>query len=406
MWLTLAWKNLWRNKNRTAITISAIFFAVILSVSASSLQDGVFDNFVKNMVGYYTGYIQIHQEGYWEHQVLDNSFERDPRYEAHILKLSNIAAIAPRIESYALASFGDNTKGCMVVGIAPGEENLITALASRITAGEYLKADDKNCVMMSEGLSKRLNLGVSDTLYLISQGYHGSMAAGRYTIKGILQFGSPELNDQLLFMPLGTAQDFYAAPNLITSYVIGLHTDTRLEETLQAIKNRSQNRHYEIMSWKELLPDVDQHIRMDKASMFIILAILYLLICFGVFGTLLMMMVERRYEMGMLVAIGMKKRALATIFALESLLTVLIGSLAGLLSSIPLVYYLKERPIRLGGEIAEAYKRFNFEPVFPASMELATFLTQGLIVCGIGLLLSVYPVIKALRIDPVKAMKK
>lgn len=406
MWLTLAWKNLWRNKNRTAITISAIFFAVILSVSTSSLQDGVFDNFVKNMVGYYTGYIQIHRAGYWEHQVLDNSFEQDPQYESQIHKLSNITAIAPRIESYALASYGDITKGCMVVGIAPGEENRITALASRVISGVYLKADDTNGVLMSEGLSKRLSLGLSDTLYLISQGYHGSLAAGRYIIKGILRFGSPELNDQLLFMSLGTAQDFFSAPQMITSYVIGLDTDTELGETMKAIKSRSQDQDYEVMSWKELLPDVDQHIRMDKASMFIIQGILYLLICFGIFGTLLMMMIERRYEMGMLVAIGMKKWKLAILFVMESILTVFIGSLAGLLFSVPLVYYMKEHPIRLGGEIAETYKRFNFEPVFPASMELETFITQGLIVFCIGLLLSVYPVIKALQLDPVKAMKK
>jgi ABC-type lipoprotein release transport system permease subunit len=145
---------------------------------------------------------------------------------------------------------------------------------------------------------------------------------------------------------------------------------------------------------------------MDKASMFIILLILYLLICFGIFGTQLMMIVERRYEMGMLIALGMKKWKLAWLFIIESVLTVLIGSIAGLLGSVPIVYYLKEHPIRLGGQMAEDFKKFNFEPVFPASMELNTFITQGIIVLCIGLGLSVYPVIVALGVDPVKAMKK
>lgn len=406
MWFAFAWKNLWRNKQRSAITISAIFFAIILSVSASSLQDGVFDNFVRNMVGYYTGYIQIHQRGYWEHQVLDNTLAQDTQYQMRIKALPNVAAFTPRIESYALASSSENTKGCMVVGIAPEEEDKITSLQSRIVAGTYLATADSNVVMITEGLLKRLKLRIADTLYLISQGYHGSMAAGKYPIKGVVRFGSPELNDQLLFMPLKTAQQFYSAPGLLTSYVIGLETDAALNETMKVIADASNLYDYEIMSWKELLPDVDQHITMDKASMFIILLILYLLICFGIFGTQLMMIVERRYEMGMLVALGMKKWKLAWLFIIESVLTVLIGSIAGLLGSVPIVYYLKEHPIRLGGQMAEDFKKFNFEPVFPASMELNTFITQGIIVLCIGLGLSVYPVIVALGVDPVKAMKK
>lgn len=406
MWITLAWKNVWRNKNRTAITISAIFFAVILSVCASSLQDGVFDNFVKNMVGYYTGYIQIHQRGYWEHQVLDNALTQDADYERKIRVLPNINALAPRIESYALASSLEHSKGCMVIGIIAEEENKITKLESKVIDGKYFSYADSNVVIISEGLLKRLDLHLSDTIYLISQGYHGSMSAGKYPIKAIVRFGSPELNNQLLFMPLRTAQQFYGASGLVTSYVIGLHTNTRLQSTIATITGISNRDTFEVMSWKQLMPDIDQHITMDKASMFIILIILYLLICFGIFGTLVMMMAERKYEMGMLVAIGMRRRKLAMLLMVESLLTVSIGCIAGLICSIPLVYYLKKHPIRLSGELAEAYKKFNFEPVFPASMELDTFITQGIIVFCIALILSVYPVVTALGINPVNNMKK
>lgn len=405
MWFTLAWKNLWRNTHRTAITISAIFFAVILSVVASSLQDGVFDNFIKNMVGYYTGYIQVHQKGYWDHPVLDNSLQRSTAYEASLTKQANITAVAPRIESYALASFEDRTKGCMVVGVVPEAENKITSLKNKIVSGQYFDREDESTVLLSEGLSQRLGLGVGDTLYLIGQGYHGALAAGKYVINGLLSFGSPQLNDQLLFMPLKTAQEFFSAPDQITAYVIGLESDSFLAETVQSLKKISGDE-YEVMSWMELLPEVHQHIQMDKGSMGIILGILYLLICFGIFGTLLMMMVERRYEMGMLVAIGMKKRKLAGLFLTESILTVIIGSVLGILCSIPVVIYLKKYPIRIGGEMAEAYKQFNFEPIFPASTDPSNFITQGLIVLVIGLVLSMYPVITAFRLDPVKAMRK
>lgn len=405
MWLKLAWKNLWRNTHRTAITISAIFFAVILSVTADSLQDGVFDNFIKNMVGYYTGYIQIHQKGYWDHPVLDNALQRNGEYESSVSRLANITTVAPRIESYALASYEDVTKGCMVVGVSPEAESSITALDKKIIDGQYFAGEHQQSVIISEGLGARLRLGVGDTLYLIGQGYHGAMAAGKYAIIGLASFGSPELNDQLLFMPLVTAQEFFSAPDQLTSYVIGLSSDAYLDETLLLLKGASPES-YEVMSWMELLPEVYQHIQMDEGSMYIIQGILYLLICFGIFGTLLMMVVERRYEMGMLVAIGMKKRRLAGLFLAESILTVTIGSLFGLLCSIPIVWYLKEFPIRIGGEMAEVYKQFNFEPIFPAALDPSIFLTQGIIVLCIGLVLSIYPVVVALRLEPVKAMRK
>jgi len=337
--------------------------------------------------------------------VLDNALDREPAYEASISRPANITAVAPRIESYALASFEDVTKGCMIVGVSPEQENNITALKNKVVAGRYFARDDETSVILSEGLSQRLNLGVGDTLYLIGQGYHGALAAGKYAILGIVTFGSPELNDQLLFMTLTTAQEFFSAPNQITSYVIGLSSDSYLDQTVKTLKDLS-GEEYEVMSWMELLPEVHQHIQMDKGSMYIILGILYLLICFGIFGTLLMMMVERRFEMGMLVAIGMKKRKLAGLFLTESILTVFIGSALGLLCSIPIVMYLKKYPIRIGGEMAEAYKQFNFEPIFPASTDPTIFLTQGLIVLAIGLALSMYPVITAFRLDPVKAMRK
>ncbi|HEX8040988.1 MAG TPA: FtsX-like permease family protein [Chryseosolibacter sp.] len=405
MWLNLAWKNLWRNKNRTAITISGIFFAMIISVTASSLQTGVFDNFIRNLVGYYTGYIQIHREGYWDHPELDNALERNAGYESAVKAQKNITAMAPRIESYALASFQDVTKGCMVVGISPEEENMITALKQKISAGHYFTSGDAQSVLLADGLSVRLKLGLGDTLYLIGQGYHGALAAGKYTIKGLLTFGSPELNDQLLFMPLGTAQEFFSAPGLVTSYVIGMSSDKSLAQTVSSLAEIS-GKGYEVMSWKELLPDVDQHIRMDKGSMYIILGILYLLICFGIFGTMLMMLAERRHEMGMLVAVGMKKRKLAGLLLIESILAVLIGSALGLVCSIPLVWYLNRYPIRIGGEMAEAYKQFNFEPIFPASTDPSNFVTQGVIIVALGILLSLYPVVTALRLDAVEAMKK
>lgn len=402
--LTLAWKNLWRNRMRSLITIAAIFFAVLLSVLMSSLKTGIFENLIKNVVGFYTGYIQIHQTGYWNDQLLDNAFELNPVLEKKIHTNKHIANYAPRLESFALASSSETTKGCMVIGIDPEVENKITALASRMIQGKYINADEPG-ILIAEGLLKRIKLGLNDTLVFIGQGFHGSMAAGKYPIKGVVQFGSPDLNDKVIYMPIRFAQEMYGAEGHATSFVVALNNINNLTQTANML-SKDLGKDYEVMTWEQMLPDIKQHIGADTQNMLFVQAILYLLISFGIFGTLLMMMAERKFELGMLLAIGMKKTKLAFLLLTESILTVFIGCILGILTSIPLVYYFYKRPIRITGEAAKAYEQFGFEAIFPTSLHYTNFVSQGVIILIIGLLLSLYPVFVVYKLDPVNAMKK
>lgn len=405
MWLIkMAWKNTWRNRNRTIITMSSIFFAVILSVLTTSLQQGAFDNLVKNVVSFYTGYIQVHKAGYWDEQILDNSFEANGKVEELILKTPNISGVTPRLESFALASSQEITKGCMVMGIDPSKEDKITLLKKKIVSGHYLDSKDRS-VLLAEGLAQQLKLKANDTIVIISQGYHGSTAAGKYPVKGIAKFGSPDLNDRLLIMPLAVAQDLFSAYGMATSYILSLNEPDDLRKTVAAAKTALGN-NYEVMSWEEIMPDIKQHIATDTNNMKYISGILYMLICFGIFGTLLMMMVERSFEMGMLVAIGMKKSKLLLLFLLESVFTVFIGCILGILASIPIVYYFNRRPLKFGGSAAEAFSRFGFEPIFPTSTDASNFINQGVIVLIIGLVLSLYPAYVVIRLNPISAMKR
>ncbi|WP_018612271.1 ABC transporter permease [Segetibacter koreensis] len=405
MWIIrLAWKNLWRNRSRTLITVGAIFFAVILSIAAESLKTGIFDNLVKNVVSFYTGYIQIHKNGYQDEQILDNSFSQADDIEKKILANKNVTGLTPRLESFALASSENLSKGCMVVGILPENENKITSLKRKLVKGSYIEKTDQS-VLLAQGLAERLQLNVNDTIVLIGQGYHGSTAAGKYQVKGILKFGSPQLNDKILFMPLQTSQSFFSADGMITSYILSIAEDTQLEPIASAVR-KTLGTNYEVMTWEALLPEIKQHIATDSNNMKVVQGILYLLICFGIFSTLIMMMIERKFEMGMLVAIGMKKAKLIVLFITESVLTVLIGCIAGIMASIPVIYFLNKHPIRIGGDTAKAYERFGFEAVFPTSTDASIFIRQGIVVFVIGLALSLYPMIKILQLNAVTALRR
>lgn len=259
------------------------FFAVLLSTIAESLKQGVFENLVKNVVSFYTGYIQVHKMGYQQEQILDNSFEDKSTIKDAIKSSMNIRVLAPRLEGFALASSEALTKGCLIIGVDPALENDITGLKARLVTGTYLNNRDTG-VMIAEGLAKRLNISLQDTVVLIGQGYHGATAAGKYPVKGLLRFGSPQLNDKLLYMPLPVAQEFFSAQQFITSYVLSLHSDNDLNQTAKQVSKQIGDQ-YEVMTWEELLPDIKQHIQTDSNNMKVVQGVLYLLIFFGIFST-------------------------------------------------------------------------------------------------------------------------
>ena len=219
-----------------------------------------------------------------------------PEIEHEILRDKNVTAVTSRLESFALASSVELTKGCLVVGIDPEKEDKITLLKDKLVEGSYITVGEP-AVLLSQGLAQRLKLNAADTVILIGQGYHGATAAGKYLIKGIVKFGSPELNDKTLFMPLSAAQDFYGAYGMVTSYILSLKNIKALEATRLSVA-AALGSTYEVLTWETILPEIKQHIEIDYNSMKYIHGVLYLLICLGIFGTLLMMMEERKFEMG------------------------------------------------------------------------------------------------------------
>lgn len=405
MWLlSLAWKNLWRNRSRTLITMASIFFAVLLSTLMSSLKTGIFDNLVDNMVGYYSGYIQIHQKGYWDEQLLDNSQEQNPILEQKMLKIPQIKGFTSRLESFALASSGDLTKGCLVQGVDPNRENIITNLKAKIVSGSYFQQRESGLIL-TEGLLRRMKMKVGDTLMLLGQGYHGATAAGKYPIVGVVHFGSPEINNSVLYMPLESAQELFGAYGMVTSYILQLENRRNIDDVKKEVLKISDS-NLEVMTWEEMMPDIKQHIEVDSANMMYVQIFLYVLISFGIFGTLLIMMAERKYEFGMLLAIGMRKSKISILLLMESILNVFVACLLGLLASIPVVYYFHVHPIRITGSTAKAYEQFGFEPIFPTSTDSRNFLIQAFIVLCIGLVLSLYPMFQISKSNPVDSMKR
>ena len=399
----LAWRNLWRNRKRTIITSSSVVFAVLLAIALNSVKEGMLVKMQENIVSFYSGAIQLHQDGYWDDQTINNTFEANKEIVEKLESNENVSAVIPRLESFALTASEENSRGSLVVAIDPEREQLITRINEKLSAGEFLNPDDR-AALVTKGLAEYLQLDVGDTIVIIGQGYHGVSAAGKYPIKGILDFASPQLNKSMVYLPLKEGQWLFGAPNRLSALVV--QVDKINDAPLTAVQLDAElGSEYEVMSWQVLLPELDQIIQGERAENVIFLFVLYLLISFGIFGTILMMTMERQYEFGVLVAIGMKKLKLSTVVIFENVLISLMGALIGTIISIPIIGYLNAFPIRVTGDLKEAYENYGFEPIFYFSIEPQIFYSQTLVVLIIALVLSIYPMIKIGRLDPVVAMR-
>ncbi len=391
--LKIAWKNLWRNKRRTLITVSSVFFAVIISTVMSSMQEGSYTSMVDNWVKFYSGYMQIHQEDYWEDKTINNSFPETDSLINLVKQTEGVTQIAPRFVSFALASSEETTKGAMIMGIDPEEEDRITEVSKWITSGHYLEPGDNGLLVVS-GLINHLGLGLSDTLVLLGQGYHGVSAAGKYPIRGILEFPNPEINQELIYMDIDNCREFYSAESLLTALVI-MVTD---HYAMPGVRERLQEKirsPYSLMTWNEMHPEVVQLIEADRAGGVVMKAILYILVGFGIFGTILMMLSERRREMGVMVAIGMQRTKLGVILFFETILIGLIGTLAGFAGSVPIITWFINHPIRLTGEAAATMIQMGIEPLLLFSWLPSVFYNQVITIFIITVVIAIFPVYRA-----------
>lgn len=400
----IASRNLWRSKKRTIITISSIAFAVLLACLMRSMQLGSYERMIENSARFYTGYIQIHEKGYWDDKMLDNSFEDDADLRTTVNNTQGVEIAVPRVESFALSAYGTKTKGAMIMGIDPMLEDSLTRVKSKIIAGEYLELDDK-AVMLAEGLAKYLNIGIGDTLVLLGQGYHGSSAAGIYPIKGIMKFPVPIQNNQTVYMPLKEAQWFFDMENRLTSLSLVVDKAKNVDRIVNSISSQVDLDKLEVMGWEDLMPDLVQGIEIDNISGKVMLWILYAVIGFGMLGTFLMMTAERMYEFGVMMSIGMKRIQMQVIIALEMAILATIGVLVGVGISLPIIAYYYNNPIMLTGESADAIEQFGVEAGYFFSLDPTLFYNQAWAIFFMVLILGFYPIYYIQRLKPVKAMR-
>jgi ABC-type lipoprotein release transport system permease subunit len=399
----IAWRNIWRNKRRTLITTASVFFGVLLSCFMTSMQEGSYAQYIQAIVNSYSGYLQIHQKGYWDDKIINNTFEMTPAIASAIGSVREVTIFTPRLETYALASTEEITKGVMVIGVDPVKEDKITNISGKVVWGRYL-VSDANGVLLGERLARYLKLRPNDTLVLIGQGYHGVSAAGKYPVAGIIRHPAPEFDRNAVYMGIGACQELFSADSRLTSAVIMVHDN----DEVAAAKSELQQRlggSMEVMDWKEINRLLLKQIESDRAGGVIMKGILYMIIGFGILGTIMMMMAERRREFGIMMAIGMQKYKLVVTLMLETFYIGMIGVVAGIVASIPVIYYFLFNPIPLTGQAGEMMVEMGFAPAMFFSSEPFIFWQQAITVFILTIAIGMYPMVNFWRLRTIGALR-
>ncbi len=405
LFLKLAWRNLWRNRKRTLITVSAITFAVVAAVFMQSINRGSHEVMIDNMVRFHTGYVQLQDYRYDAEPSLDNSFFFDDEIRDRVKKTyPETELVLPRIETFMLAGNEHTTRGALVLGILPEQEDAFSGLKNHLADGRFFDPAEQAAVV-TKGLAERLQLSIGDQLLLIGQGRFGMSANGLFEITGILDHPLRDMNNQTVYIPLETAQFLLSADDHITALLVHPGGERHVRAAANAFNEEFSGDDLKAYTWPEMMPELLQLLEFDLVGAYFMSGILYIVIGFGFFGTILTMTLERTKEFGVLVSVGMSRVRLGMVLFLETLFISITGVISGVVAAWLILYWFYLNPIELSGEIAETVIEMGWEPVLPMSFAADQFYMQGLIVFVIAMFVFLFPLIKIMRLNILEAAR-
>jgi putative ABC transport system permease protein len=403
--LRMAWRNLWRHKRRTWLTATAMIFSNVLLVFMISLQFGSYDMMINNTLQAFSGHFQIQKAGYNESPKLRLGIESIQQLAAELRQRLPETRIAARAAAFALASSEQRSFGIQVVGVQPQFEPGVSTIPGLVSEGAYL--DDPNAaeIVIGSVTARNLKVGVGDEITLLGSGRDGSFAAGILTVKGVFETGSPEMDRSFAEIPLDYFQEMFAMAGQGNSIAVAVSSLDRVSpEFSNAQQSLSGRDDLVLLDWNELHPGLKQAIQADLSSAWFMYGVLIILVAFSVLNTQLMSVLERTREFGVITALGVKPRRLATLIMLETALMALIGLVIGVFLGWLVSLYFNTVGFSYPG-MSEVAAKFNLPGKMYPSLTVFSMILGPLVVFLFCLLASIYPAARLYRLQPVEAMR-
>lgn len=404
--IKLAWRNIWRNKRRSVLTLAAVTFAVLMAIGMRGIQLGTYALNIQSAVELFSGYLQVQEKGYIDTPKLSLCFNRDENLAKALEDTKGVEKYSSRIYADGLISFKDNSRGVAIFGIEPGREKEVTTFVKNIATGRFFDSDSSNEIVVGTQLLKNLNAKIGDEIVLLAQGYDGSLGNQKYKIAGTVRLGVQELESSVVFMGLKTAQSLLAMGNKINVIAIKADYAGNLKEIANNLSAKIGDKNLDVLTWNKVNPELQQAIQLDNVSGILFLGILIIIVAFGILNTVLMSVTERFREFGVILSIGMPQKKLTYIVYLETMFIALIGLILGNALGYAVNYYLILHPIVFGGEIKKLYELYHFLPELRSSLQVSIFINVSLSIIGISILSCIYPAYKVFKLEPLKGIRQ
>jgi len=407
----LAWRSLWRNWRRSLIAMSAVIFAIALSIIQRGIQYGTYADTIKTAVRESTGYLQIQKIGYNKSPTLQKSFNMSPKINDAVKDIPRIDGVSPRIQTDALLSYRDQSIGVMIMGISPKTENLITDFSKKIDSGKFLSPDSENSnakvpeIVVGCELLQNLNAQIGDSVVVLAQGFDGILANMFVKIVGTFKTGSDEFDRMGAFTDIQNLQNFLGMGDRLNAVAISVRNPDDLPKIVDRLNQLLGPMGLVALPWQTLLPQLKQSIDFDNAGGVLYIIILLFVVGFGILNTILMSITERFREYGVMLSLGMSQERLVLAVALEVLFMLTMGFIIGNGIGVTVNSYFVRHPIVLGGDVAKLYQEYGFAPVLASSLSFKVFIDSSLTILGISIVGAVYPLWRVLRLEPLKGIR-
>ena len=400
----LAWKNVWRNRARSLVVAGSVVVGLWVGAFTMSYVFGMIDQRLKDAVENEVSHFQVHHPRFED----DNEARFVVPAGADLLqKLQQdirIKAAAARVITYGMAASAQNSIGGKFMGVDPTAEDALTSLQSKLTQGEYFKADSRNRVIISERLADKLKVKLRSKIVLTFQDTTGNIVAGAFRIIGLYKTYNSGYDDTHIFLQGKDLWGLLGTPGQYQEIAALLEDPQDLDTVLDEIS--AEHAQAKVESWKQLAPELGLMIDSFDQYMIIFLVIILLALSFGIVNTMLMAVLERVREIGMLMAIGMNRLSIFLMIALETLYLVMMASPLGLLLAYLTISHLGEVGMDLSALYQEGYAAYGFKSFIYPKLENAYYLRIFIMVAVTAILASIYPALTAIRLNPVSAIRK
>lgn len=400
---TLAWKNIWRNKLRSIVVMVAVALGVFAGVFINALVLGMVDERIGTIIRTEIAHVQVHQPGFAD----NNDFAlRMPNADSLVLVakgVEHVRGVSKRIVITSMVASAEANTAVRIIGVEPESERKVSNLNSKLIEGKYLDGHDKNRVVIGKKLAEKLKVTLKKKVIITLQDANKMITGGAFRVCGIFETDNNLFDEGNIFVRYADLCQLSALKGT-EAHEIAIMLDSSASVAVAKPRLVKAFPGLLVQDWTELSPEAGYLVSAMDQYMFIIMLVILLALCFGIVNTMLMVVLERVHELGMLMAIGMSKSRIFLMIVLETIYLSMTGGIAG----IAVAYAVCSHLHRVGLNLyfwKEAYESFGYSSMVYPSANMGMMLTTALMVMAVGMLSALYPAYKALRLNPADSIR-